>query len=224
MSFNPQIRVDGNDPILFAEFVKLNQFCDAEVQEITEGLKKDGRFLYGGGAAEEFEIKVDDTQPMTFEQFQATKHKVDDLRELLGAELWEQAQPGFVYLDCAHIEICEDGEFDLIISNQEWKSPDLEKLERELYAWAVGEDLISDPDAKPETDAPVIDTTNLLTRALHTADIDEAFKMIQDALGITDGGVAGMVSPEPDEWKDATPESRQTWLCEYLKFEVLYAI
>lgn len=77
------------------------------------------------------------------------------------------------------------------------------------------------------TTDPLVDcpnTTNLLTRAIYTADIDAACLLVQDALGITDGGLAGMVLPGPDEWKAAVPEVRQTWLGEWLHAEVIHAI
>jgi hypothetical protein len=88
---------------------------------------------------------------MTFEQFQATRVHHDDLGAILQDAHWE-GEPGpahgFLYLDALHIEEVQDfwpdaskakGKYYLLIGNREWFSNDLEKLERELYQFAVEE-------------------------------------------------------------------------------------
>jgi hypothetical protein len=43
--------------------------------------------------------------------------------------------PVLVYDECYFIEILEGGEYYLIIDRSEYKSKDLEKMERKLYEW-----------------------------------------------------------------------------------------
>ncbi|HEY1630833.1 MAG TPA: hypothetical protein VGF56_05925 [Rhizomicrobium sp.] len=86
---------------------------------------------------------------MTFAEFRATKEAVDDpaiLNDRLGQDLY--TGPCLVYLGVLAIEM-ETPEwkdatpaldrFQLVIGNVCTMDRDLEKLERELYAWAIEE-------------------------------------------------------------------------------------
>lgn len=82
---------------------------------------------------------------MKFEEFQETKVWHDDLAVL---PMWQYdprdgASPGFAYLDGQlFIDKLENGKFDLVIGNMEYVSTDLPKLERQLYQFALEEQLI----------------------------------------------------------------------------------
>ena len=91
------------------------------------------------------------TEQLTFKQFQATRKRVQapymafnddgDFYTYNGTFTGE----GVEYVeDCTHIEIFteeqnypEDATFHLVLGNEEWESPDLEKLERLLYNWVI---------------------------------------------------------------------------------------
>ena len=85
---------------------------------------------------------------MTFEEFQATRKTVNDLRTAIDDARWDEnkiAPRGNVYFDALYIEEVgtdwpeaarKEGRFYLAIENMEWISDDLPKLERELYDWA----------------------------------------------------------------------------------------
>jgi hypothetical protein len=99
---------------------------------------------------------------MTFEQFQATKQWSDDLSVQI-PDLRQDTGPqpkGNVYLGCLYIEYVAShwpteakaqGEWYLILSNQEWITDDLTALERKLYDWAVSEGYF-DPPAHASAD------------------------------------------------------------------------
>jgi hypothetical protein len=76
-----------------------------------------------------------------------------------------------------------------------------------------------------QTKEPRTMTTNILTQALLARTIDEACLAIQDALGITDGGVASVVFSgiEDNEWQKMTTDERRARLAEYLATEMNYA-
>lgn len=87
---------------------------------------------------------------MTFEQFQATRQRCDDLGNALDDCRWDEEPPatGFLYLGCPYIENVQDhwpeaarrqGRYCLHIGNQEWISDDLESLEQHLFEFAVDE-------------------------------------------------------------------------------------
>lgn len=50
--------------------------------------------------------------------------------------------------------------------------------------------------------------TNILAKAFATADADKACKLIQDALGITDGGLAALHVFDRERWANTTPYGR----------------
>jgi hypothetical protein len=77
---------------------------------------------------------------MTFEQFQASRTEVADLNVAVGAEYFDAPTPGLVYAGLGlHIEKAAASAFILTIGNCQWKTGDLEDLERKLYAFALGE-------------------------------------------------------------------------------------
>lgn len=65
--------------------------------------------------------------------------------------------------------------------------------------------------------------TNLLTKAIATDDVDQAAKIIQDALGIADGGLAG-VYLEPDRWPEMDSMDRAGALSLWLRAEIGHAL
>lgn len=87
---------------------------------------------------------------MTFEQFQASRKESQDLAVDAPDYTYDPdtKHTGFVYLGALAIEnVLENwpestrraGKYYLILGNQEFISDDLEKLERELHDYAVGE-------------------------------------------------------------------------------------
>lgn len=70
-------------------------------------------------------------------------------------------------------------------------------------------------------------SANLLTQAMETEDLDEALKLIMDALGITDGGVAGVVFSGFDanqKWADAASVlGRRKMMSDWINAELAYA-
>jgi hypothetical protein len=90
---------------------------------------------------------------MTFEQFQASKTECADLGKRLEECRWddEPIASGLVYAGDLYIERVgshwpekakAEGKWYLLICNEEWISDDLESLERRLYAFAVGEEIV----------------------------------------------------------------------------------
>ena len=51
-----KVQVDGGSPITLAEFIEINSFDEEEVSDLCASLERDGRWIYGGGAAAEFHI------------------------------------------------------------------------------------------------------------------------------------------------------------------------
>ena len=82
---------------------------------------------------------------MTFEQFQATGRDVPDLqayRHIYAQMGYDRAVPGRVYQDELFIEGVA-GTYCLTIANEGWQGADLERMERALYDFAVGEGYIA---------------------------------------------------------------------------------
>jgi hypothetical protein len=63
---------------------------------------------------------------------------------------------------------------------------------------------------------------SILSKALQQTDLDDAVRMVQDALGIKNGDVAGMVFSGLENWHLLSRDERAKWLSEYVKLEVLY--
>ena len=81
---------------------------------------------------------------MTFEQFQATRKRVDDIRAFFPDLDFGDGGPfpGLVYCDSLVIEEAYgqfQDKYHLVIANSEKLSDDLEPLERDLYDYAVAE-------------------------------------------------------------------------------------
>lgn len=80
---------------------------------------------------------------MTFEQFQQSKRRVDDVNDAVGMASDEPCS-GFVYKDDLHIfDMPEAGNYLLVIANQQKVSADLADLERDLYDYGIREDMLS---------------------------------------------------------------------------------
>jgi hypothetical protein len=96
-------------------------------------------------------VPADGEIKMTFEEFQATRRRTDDIGAAINDARWEGEPPakGFLYLDDAlYIEEVQPhwpetarkaGKWFLLIGNQERISDDLPALERELFDFAASE-------------------------------------------------------------------------------------
>ena len=65
-------------------------------------------------------------------------------------------------------------------------------------------------------------TTPILSKALKAESADEAARIVQDALGITDGSIASMFF-EPAEWPTLPRYKRRRVMAEWLRAEINYA-
>lgn len=86
---------------------------------------------------------------MTFEQFQASRRRVEDLEGALDLSIYDDPEikcPGLIYLDQYYIEErCDNwsaaakdgGKYHLILNNWDALSDDLEDLERKLFECAL---------------------------------------------------------------------------------------
>jgi hypothetical protein len=63
---------------------------------------------------------------------------------------------------------------------------------------------------------------NLLTQAIYTENLNRAIAPIQNALGITDGGIAGQTLDQA-QWEQAHPFKRKDMLSNWLWNEILMA-
>jgi hypothetical protein len=92
---------------------------------------------------------------MSFEAFQATRQRCDDLAEHFNCGTFEDGDQGYTYLDGALWIQDNDGEpYYLLLERSDYKDTDLEKLERLLYQYAVdGAYIIAD---EPPTVVPVV--------------------------------------------------------------------
>lgn len=71
---------------------------------------------------------------------------------------------------------------------------------------------------------PVVITDDMLIQAAKVDDVDEALRGVMDQVGITDGGVAGMVfSKYEEDWPAADPHYRLAMLREWRDVEKSYA-
>lgn len=62
-----------------------------------------------------------------------------------------------------------------------------------------------------------------LAQASHEEDIDSACRLVQDILGVTDGGVAGLYFGDPEmNWKVLSVENRRDHLIAYVSMEILH--
>jgi len=95
---------------------------------------------------------------MTFAEFQAARVWSDDLRaslpDVFNDEASSPPQSGWIYAGSLYIEEVQDfwpdkararGRWYLVLGNWDKISDDLAELERELYDYAVGEDVINPP-------------------------------------------------------------------------------
>jgi hypothetical protein len=77
---------------------------------------------------------------LTFEQFQASKKHVDDIREAVGFDDDQGLRGGYVYDLGCYIEDAPNGGYYLIIERSDYVSSDLAELEAILYRdWYVAE-------------------------------------------------------------------------------------
>ncbi len=79
---------------------------------------------------------------MTFEQFQATRRKVDDVAIATGLGM-DDGQSGYVYDSDLHIFDMPDGTYLLVIFNEQTVSADLESLERKLFEFASDDEMFN---------------------------------------------------------------------------------
>jgi hypothetical protein len=79
---------------------------------------------------------------MTFEEFQASRRKVDDVNDAVGMA-GDEPYSGLVYKDDLHIFDMPEGQYLLVIGNCQKVSPDLTDLERDLYEYGTSEGLLA---------------------------------------------------------------------------------
>lgn len=87
---------------------------------------------------------------MTFEEFQASKQREPlavfearagiDMGDPNGGHILSYGPGNMLYIS-DYTEVALGG-YDLLIGRDEWLDPDLEKLERILYQWALDEDIL----------------------------------------------------------------------------------
>lgn len=137
--------------------------------------------------------KPDEPVPvLSLDQFRRTRVYWRDLT--LHEELRHAVSDGSAYVYAGNLFIdvvCDQegentpaelrGAFHLVIGNREWLSDDLLTMERELYAFGLGEGLFRPPMPDPGRFA------ELPKRVLDAA-IDAAVLVVQDYLGVMDGG------------------------------------
>lgn len=146
---------------------------------------------------------------LTLEKFQASKKTLSIAEAAETLQTDEGAFEGFktvlVYADRLYIgdlgEGAPNGRFYLILEREDWFSDDLAELEARLYEYDQGE---------------------VIGSAASHSNLDDACREVQDAFGITDGGIAGMYfsGPEGEEWPTATHERREEMLRAWLRLEV----
>jgi hypothetical protein len=82
------------------------------------------------GTSKDNYVKICPTDLLTLNQFRETKVRMEKYDDI------SMEFPGYVYADSCFIEICTgeyEGQFLLIIFNEQWMDTDLAKLERNLY-------------------------------------------------------------------------------------------
>lgn len=122
---------------------------------------------------------------MNFEQFQATRREMRHSEIGLNDDTCDPEVACLVYLDVLFIEKTAtwevpttDGAYFLLIANEQTISDDLEKLERELYEYAM--------------DAGYGEPADRLTAAVVDDALNAALAVVQKHLGVTDGGFASV--------------------------------
>jgi hypothetical protein len=63
---------------------------------------------------------------------------------------------------------------------------------------------------------------SVLSKALQQTSLDDALRLVQEALGIKEMEVAAMVFSGVEDWHLLSRDERAKWLSEYVKLEVLY--
>ena len=98
------------------------------------------------------------------------------------------------------------------------------EVERQTDGIELGQ-LVIRTDDWNEVLAAVAKEGNVLSWAIRCSDLDEACRIVQDALKIKDGGVASMAFSGlgDKKWADCTPDQRKTLLGKWLQLEAAYA-
>lgn len=147
---------------------------------------------------------------LTFEQFFATIQDVDCINEALELDsMRDPARPGWVFADLnSHIELGNRGDICATVGNESRSFDNTRDAALFVYLrHYVLENGMGD----------------IIRAASQLADIDDAVRMIQDAIGQTDGGVAGMFFSDASEsgWATTAPHVRASILRRYLFSEIL---
>lgn len=133
---------------------------------------------------------------LTFEQFQASKKHVDDIREAVGFDDELGVRGGHIYALGCYIEDHADGHY-LLIERSDWLDADLAKLERILYeSWYLPE-ATAEAHAKERAVARAALNARIEFRQTHVCN------KVEQALGFQESG---------DEWTlfDGDHDSRIT--------------
>jgi len=135
---------------------------------------------------------------LTFADFQKTRRFCSDLPKALGIDAKEVSRTGFTYLGKPgvpgplYIEILDEawpddiraqGSFHMLIGAQTEIGFDLSRFERQLFEFAASEDYCSR--------APLADDRFTITDAVVEDAVNALALIVQDRIGVTDGGVAG---------------------------------
>ena len=139
-------------------------------------------------------------KPLSFQDFQKTAKRILDLSEIedkIGT--WTSSSEGgaIVYADCSFLEVTENG-IMITVGNFSHITTDLDRAERLLFS----RHFLSEDASWRET----------FSSAALKEDLDEAFTMIMDPLGIKDGGFADMhISEEIANHHSDNQDPYQFW-------------
>lgn len=146
---------------------------------------------------------------MPFSDFQKTRRFCSDLPKATSLGDEDVAKTGFTYLGTPeepgslYIEILDEkteekyranGSFHLIVERHSEVSFDLTRLERQLYDFALAATYIDPPKPSPDRFA--------LTAEVVDDALNAALVVIQDHLGVTDGGIAALYFSGDEERAD----------------------
>jgi len=83
---------------------------------------------------------------MTLKEFQATKRATTEPSDLADITGFEELDDGvveiLVYVESAYISVMDDGQYHLILFNEEWIDKDVAELEPRLYQFCIDNGVI----------------------------------------------------------------------------------
>lgn len=152
------------------------------------------------------------TKMLTFPEYFATMQKVDDINRSVGQTVIDDFKPqaGYVFAGFDFIEV-SNGELCLTISNMGWAGPDNDETRADFANKIYCLHHVWNNDGFRE----------IVNNAAQCGDLDESCRMIQAAIGQTDGGIAGIFfsGTRQDEWRAMSSCNRKARLTEYIYSE-----